>query len=49
MSDLGIGAELFQRLDNRLNLCAFLSFKISPAERNYDVRDPVQLAINVAS
>lgn len=48
VSDSGIGAVLFQRLDNRLHPCAFLSFKISPAEISYDVRDHELLAIKVA-
>ncbi len=49
-SDLGIGAVLSQRsvTDKRLHPCAFLSKKLSPAERNYGVGDRELLAIKVA-
>lgn len=49
-SDVGIGAVLSQRSpeDNRLHPCAFLSQKLSPAERNYDVGNRELLAVNVA-
>ncbi len=39
-SDVGVGAILSQRgVDNKHHLCAFLSHRLSPAERNYDVGD----------
>lgn len=49
-SDLGAGAVLSQRSeeDDKLHLCAFLSHKFSPAERNYDVGDRELLAIKLA-
>jgi len=45
-SDMGIGAILSQRStnDNKLHPCAFLSGKLSPAERNYDIGDRELLA-----
>lgn len=38
-SKVGVGAVLSQRLagHNKLHPCAFLSWKLLPAERNYDV------------
>lgn len=49
-SDVGIGAILSQRSkeDNKMHPCAFLSSKLSPAERNYDVGNRELLAIKVA-
>ena len=49
-SDLGIGGILSQRsqADNKLHPCAFLSQKLSPAERNYDVGNRELLAVKVA-
>ena len=49
-SDVGVGAILSQRsqVDNKLHPCAFLSQKLSPAERNYDVGNRELLAIKVA-
>lgn len=49
-SDLGIGAVLSQRSpkDNKLHPCAFLSRKLSSAERNYDVGNRELLAVKVA-
>lgn len=37
-SDVEVGAILSQRgMDNKLHPCAFLSHRLTPAERNYDV------------
>lgn len=49
-SDVGIGAVLSQRspLDNKLHPCDFLSRKLTPAERNYDVGNRELLAVKVA-
>lgn len=49
-SDSGVGAVLPQHshTDNRLDLCAFLSRKLSSTERNYDVGNRQLLAIQVA-
>ena len=49
-SDVGVGAILSQRsqVDKKLHPCAFLSRKLSPAERNYDVGNRELLAIKVA-
>uniref|UniRef100_A0AAQ4QLT0 Gypsy retrotransposon integrase-like protein 1 n=1 Tax=Gasterosteus aculeatus aculeatus TaxID=481459 RepID=A0AAQ4QLT0_GASAC len=49
-SDVGVGAILSQRseVDRKLHPCAFLSRKLSPAERNYDVGNRELLAIKVA-
>ncbi|XP_062403850.1 uncharacterized protein LOC134094368 [Sardina pilchardus] len=48
-SDLAVGAVLSQRLpDGKLHPCAFLSSRLSPAERNYDVGDRELLAIKMA-
>ncbi|KAI3371471.1 hypothetical protein L3Q82_023568 [Scortum barcoo] len=49
-SNEGIGAVLSQRLpaDNRIHPCAFLSRKLSAAERNYDVGNKELLAVKVA-
>ncbi|XP_029292890.1 uncharacterized protein LOC115011797 [Cottoperca gobio] len=49
-SDVGVGTVLSQRSvsDNKLHPCAFLSKKLSPAERNYDVGNRELLAIKVA-
>ena len=49
-SDVGVGAVLSQRSreDNKIHLCAFLSQKLSPAERNYDVGNRELLAVKVA-
>ncbi|KAI3351400.1 hypothetical protein L3Q82_020216 [Scortum barcoo] len=46
-SNEGIGAVLSQRLpaDNRIHPCAFLSRKLSAAERNYDVGNKELLAV----
>ena len=48
--DLGIGAVLYQwsQVDNKLHPCAFLSRKLSPAERNYDAGNKELLAVKVA-
>ncbi len=50
LSDVGIGAILSQRAekDGKLHPCAYLSRKLSPAERNYDVGNRELLAIKVA-
>ncbi|KAI3377948.1 hypothetical protein L3Q82_009079 [Scortum barcoo] len=49
-SNEGVGAVLSQRSpkDNRIHPCAFLSRKLSSAERNYDVGNRELLAIKVA-
>ncbi|KAI3365127.1 hypothetical protein L3Q82_010108, partial [Scortum barcoo] len=49
-SNEGIGAVLSQRLpaDNRIHPCAFLSCKLSAAERNYDKGNKELLAVKVA-
>uniref|UniRef100_A0A673CBI9 Gypsy retrotransposon integrase-like protein 1 n=1 Tax=Sphaeramia orbicularis TaxID=375764 RepID=A0A673CBI9_9TELE len=49
-SDLGVGAVISQRspTDNRPHPCAFLSKRLSPAERNYDIGNRELLAIKVA-
>ncbi|KAI3369484.1 hypothetical protein L3Q82_007699 [Scortum barcoo] len=46
-SNEGIGAVLSQRFpaDNRIHPCAFLSRKLSAAERNYDVGNEELLAV----
>ena len=48
--DVGVGAVLSQRSagDKRLHPCAFYSKKLSPAERNYDVRNRELLAVKLA-
>lgn len=48
-SDVGIGAVLSQRSkrEGRLHPCAFLSKKLSSAERNYDVGNRELLAIKM--
>lgn len=50
LPDVGLGAVLSQRsaTDDKLHPCAFLSRKLSPAERNYDVGNRELLAIKVA-
>lgn len=49
-SNDGIGAILSQKSakDNKLHPCAFLSRKLTPAEKNYDVGKKELLAIKVA-
>lgn len=49
-SNLGVGAVLSQRAakDNKLHPCAYLSRKLSPAERNYDVGNRELLAVKQA-
>ncbi|KAI3377243.1 hypothetical protein L3Q82_008481, partial [Scortum barcoo] len=49
-SNEGVGAVLSQRAprDNRIHPCAFLSRKLSSAERNYDMGNRELLAIKVA-
>ncbi|KAI3373264.1 hypothetical protein L3Q82_006566 [Scortum barcoo] len=49
-SNEGIGAVLSQRFpaDNRIHPCAFLSRKLSAAERNYDVGNKELLAVKAA-
>ena len=49
-SNNGVGAVLSQRSekDNKLHPCAFLSRKLSPAERNYDVGNRELLGVKVA-
>lgn len=49
-SSESIGAVLSQRSakDNRMHPCVYLSRKLSPAEKNYDVRNKELLAVKVA-
>ena len=49
-SNVGVGVVLSQRSskDNKLHPCAFLSCKLSQAERNYPVGERELLAIKVA-
>ncbi len=48
-SDVGIGAVLSHRGKNdRLHPCAFLSYRLSPTERNYQVGDQELLAVKLA-
>ncbi len=48
-SDVGIGAVLSHRGKNdRLQPCAFLSYRLSPTERNYQVGDQELLAVKLA-
>lgn len=49
-SEVGVGAVLSQRspIDNKVHPCAFLSRKLSPAERNYDVGNRELLAVKAA-
>ena len=49
-SNDGVGAILSQRAagDNKMHPCAFLSRKLSPAERNYDVGNRELLAVKMA-
>lgn len=48
-SDVAVCAVLSQSLaDGKLHPCAFLSSRLSPAERNYDVGDRELLAIKMA-
>ncbi|KAL1021133.1 hypothetical protein UPYG_G00009230, partial [Umbra pygmaea] len=49
-SDTGIGAVLSQRssVDGKVHPCAFLSVRLTPAERNYDVGNRELLAVKVA-
>lgn len=49
-SDVGVGAILSQRSpqDRKLHPCAFLSRRLSSAERNYDIGNRELLAIKVA-
>ncbi|XDV50904.1 hypothetical protein PO909_019890 [Leuciscus waleckii] len=49
-SEVGVGAVLSQRSpsDNRMHPCAFLSHRLSPAERNYDIGNRELLAVKLA-
>ena len=48
-SDVGVGAVLSQRgVDDRLHPCAYMSHRLTPAERGYDVRDRELLAVKIA-
>ena len=49
-SNSGVGAVLSQRsdIDQKLHPCAFLSRRLSPAEKNYDVGNRELLAVKTA-
>lgn len=49
-SDVGLGAILSQcsPCDNKIHPCSFLSHRLSPKERNYDMGDCKLLAIRLA-
>ncbi|KAM9421437.1 uncharacterized protein ACWYII_021537 [Salvelinus alpinus] len=49
-SDVGVGAILCQRSsqDQKLHPCAFLSHRLNPAERSYDVGNRELLAVKMA-
>ncbi|XDV37137.1 hypothetical protein PO909_006790 [Leuciscus waleckii] len=46
-SEVGVGAVLSQRslMDDKMHPCAFLSRRLSPAERNYDIGHTVVLTV----
>uniref|UniRef100_A0A4W5MZA1 ribonuclease H n=1 Tax=Hucho hucho TaxID=62062 RepID=A0A4W5MZA1_9TELE len=49
-SDVGVGAVLSQHLaqDQKLHPCTFLSHRLNPIERNYDVINRERLAVKMA-
>lgn len=49
-SDVGVGAKLSQCTpsDDMIHPCAFLSYKLSPSERNYGIGNRQLLAMKVA-
>ena len=47
-SNVGLGSILSQRFDDGIHPVAFFSRSLSPAEKNYDVRDKELLAIKCA-
>ncbi len=49
-SEVGVGAVLSQRssADDKMHPCAFLSHRLSPAERNYDIGNRELLAVKLA-
>ncbi len=49
-SEVGVGAVLSQRSpsDDKMHLCAFLSHRLSSAERNYDIGNRELLAVKLA-
>ena len=49
-SDVGVGAILSQKSpsDNKLHPCAYYSYKLKPAERNYDIGNRELLAVKLA-
>ena len=49
-SDSGVGAVLAQRSpsDQKVHPCAFFSYKLSPAERNFDIGTQELLAVKLA-
>ncbi|CAM4667952.1 unnamed protein product [Leuciscus chuanchicus] len=49
-SEVGVGAVLSQRspTDEKMHPCAFLSHRLSPAERNYDIGNRELLAVKLA-
>ena len=47
--DIGAGVVLFQRApDGKVHPCAYISCRLSPAERNYAVGDQELLALKLA-
>ncbi len=49
-SEVGVGAVLSQRssTDDKMHPCAFLSHRLSPAERNYDIGNRELFAVKLA-
>ncbi len=49
-SEVGVGAVLSERssTDDKMHPCAFLSHRLSPAERNYDIGNRELLAVKLA-
>lgn len=47
-SDIGIGAVLSQRRDEKVHPCAFYSHRLSPVEQNYDIGNRELLAVRLA-
>ena len=49
-SEVGVGAVLSQRspLDDKVHPCAYFSYRLSPAESNYDIGNRELLAVKMA-